>query len=100
MIRVEKVHTLVDNLRGGWALEKIDLLRLVNDTPSLAAMTYEQVRDLVEEQCHLLPGSYTLAYLNGQRADAAAVGDTAAIERLDAEIAATQGTIDKLLSLV
>ena len=40
-----------------------------------------------------------LAHLNGQRADAAAVGDTAAIERLDAEIAATQDTVDKLLSL-
>lgn len=40
-----------------------------------------------------------LSHLNGQRADAQAVGDAAAIERLDAEIAETQATISALQSL-
>jgi hypothetical protein len=40
-----------------------------------------------------------LSHLNGQRADAAATGNVAAIERLDREIAETQATIDALQTL-
>jgi hypothetical protein len=40
-----------------------------------------------------------LSHLNGQRADAAAIGNAAAIERLDREIAETQATIDALHTL-
>ena len=40
-----------------------------------------------------------LAYLNGQRADAQAVGDAPSIARLDLEIAETQTTVDQLLTL-
>jgi hypothetical protein len=40
-----------------------------------------------------------LSHLNGQRADAAATGNAAAIERLDREIAETQATIDALHTL-
>jgi hypothetical protein len=37
-----------------------------------------------------------LAYLNGQRADAVAIGDADAIARLDVEIGDTQTTIAQL----
>jgi hypothetical protein len=40
-----------------------------------------------------------LAYLNGQYAAATAIGDSAAIERLEYEIAETQATISALHSL-
>jgi len=40
-----------------------------------------------------------LSHLNGQRADAVAIGNAAAIERLDREIAETQATIDALHTL-
>lgn len=40
-----------------------------------------------------------LAHLNGQRDDAMARGDVSAIERLDKEIAETQGTLDALRTL-
>lgn len=40
-----------------------------------------------------------LANLNGQRADAEAIGNTSAIERLDREIAETQATITALQTL-
>jgi hypothetical protein len=40
-----------------------------------------------------------LSHLNGQRADAAATGNAAAIERLDGEIAETQATISALQTL-
>jgi hypothetical protein len=40
-----------------------------------------------------------LAHLNGQHADATAIGDSAAIGRLEDEIAETQATISALQSL-
>jgi hypothetical protein len=40
-----------------------------------------------------------LAYLNGQHSDAVAIGNAAAIDRLDREVAETQATIDALQTL-
>lgn len=65
MIRIEQVHLLID-ASGGWIIDKTTLLRVVVDVPALDSMTYAQLRDFVEEYCHILPGSYTLAYLNGE----------------------------------
>jgi hypothetical protein len=41
-----------------------------------------------------------LAGLNGARASAAAVGDLAEVNRLDADVAQTQSTLDQLRTLI
>lgn len=65
MIRIEKAHLLID-ASGGWIIDKLELYHVVIEAPSLNAMPYAKVQEFVEGYCHILPGSYTLAYLNGE----------------------------------
>jgi hypothetical protein len=76
MIRIDAVRTLLDR-QGGWILDDLKMLRLVHDAPPLDEMSFGALRDFLEEHCHVRPGEYTIAHLNGSPRNRIVVAETA-----------------------